>query len=210
MTATVVSVQVGKPVTSRWLGREVVTAFYKTPVAGRVRARGVNLQGDEQGDRGNHGGRNQAIYAYAQEDADRWGRELGRRLGPGAFGENLTLRGLDLTGLRVGSRLGVGSSVLRVTGPRIPCLKLGMAMGDRRFPVRFGQVDRPGAYLAIDVEGEIGAGDDVEVVSTPHHDVTVGLIHAAYHRDRSLWSRVLAVDDLPDGWSVIAAERQRA
>lgn len=206
--ATVASVNVGRPATYQWLGRDVVTAIRKTPVVGRVHARGVNLDGDDQGDRGNHGGPDQAVYAYAEEDARAWSSETGRALPPGTFGENLTLQGVDVNALVIGTRLGIGSCVLRVTGPRIPCFKLGMVMEDPRFPARFGEVDRPGAYLGIEVEGELGAGDVVEVLGASRHGVTVGLLHRAYHQDRSLWARVVDVEDLPSGWRVIAQEQR--
>ncbi len=208
MNGTVLSVNVGRPATYRWLDRDVVTAIRKAPVAGRVRASGVNLNGDDQGDRRNHGGPDQAVYAYAVEDADAWASELGRELPAGTFGENLTLQGVELGALPIGARLRIGSCVLRVTGPRIPCLKLGMVLGDRRFPARFAKAARPGAYLGIEVEGELGAGDVVEVFGAPGHGVTVGLLHRAYHQDRSLWAHVPDLEDLPPEWLAIAQEQR--
>jgi MOSC domain-containing protein YiiM len=119
---------------------------------------------------------------------------------PGTFGENLTTAGIDLARAVVGERWAVGSVVLEVSQPRIPCYKLGIRMGDPRFPVRFAAAARPGAYLRIVSEGEIGAGDAIRVISRPAHGVTVGLIERAYHADDSLIGRMLDADALPDGW----------
>src|SRR5688572_4405861 len=137
--------------------RTVTTAIWKSPVQGRVAVRGVNLQGDDQADRGVHGGEFKAVYAYAREDTDWWERELGRELGPGTFGENLTTGGVELTGCEVGERWRVGSALLEVTEPRFPCYKLGIKMGHPAFLKRFAQARRPGTYFRIAEEGELGA-----------------------------------------------------
>lgn len=208
VSGIVTSVNVGMPRSYTWLGREVVTAIRKAPVPGRVAVRGVNVDGDDQADRRVHGGPDKAVYAYAVEDAAAWSAEMGRALGPGALGENLTVRGLDLSAAVLGSRWRVGSAVLRVAGPRIPCLKLGLAMDDRHFPRRFARAGRPGTYLAIEEPGEVGAGDVVRVVDVPAHGVTAGLLDAAYHRDRARWAEVPDVDDLPAGWRAMAAEQR--
>src|SRR5215211_5634062 len=120
-------------------GRKVPTGIWKFPVEGRVPVRGVNVEGDDQADRSVHGGPDKAVYAYAREDTEWWERELGRELGPGTFGENLTLRGMDVTGALVGERWGVGSTLLEVSEPRLPCWKLGVKMGDPRFLKRFAR-----------------------------------------------------------------------
>lgn len=206
--SVVTSVNIGAPVAHRWLGRQVVTAIRKAPVAGRVAVRGVNVDGDRQADRTVHGGPDKAVYAYAVEDVAAWAAELGRALPPGTFGENFTMRGVDLTAAVVGSRWRVGTALLRVAGPRIPCYKLGLALGDRLFPRRFAAAGRPGAYLGIVEPGEVGAGDAVEVVDVPAHGITVGLLDTAYHRDRSRWAEVPDSEDLPDGWRAMAAEQR--
>src|SRR3954447_23564721 len=125
LMATVVSVNVGKPRSiTRGNGEQTTTAIWKSPVSGRVAVRGVNLEGDDQADRTVHGGPDQAVYAYAIEDTEWWESELGRELGPGAFGENLTLRGVDVTHALIGERWAVGTTVLEVSSPRIPRGKL--------------------------------------------------------------------------------------
>jgi len=176
------------------------SAIWKSPVSGRVAVRGVNIDGDDQADRAVHGGPDQAVYAYAAEDTEWWAAELGRGLGPGTFGENLTTRGIDVTGARVGERWRIGSTVLEVSAPRVPCWKLAKKMEDPQFIKRFAAAGRPGAYLRIIEEGELGAGDEIEIVERPDHDVTVGLFAQAYQHDRSLLPRLLAAPRLASGW----------
>jgi MOSC domain-containing protein YiiM len=199
-TAHVVSVNVGGARTVMLGGRPVRTAIWKSPVEGRVRVAGVNLDGDDQADRTVHGGPEKAVYAYASEDLAWWTAELGRPVGPGTFGENLTTAGLDLAAAVVGQRLAVGSAILEVTQPRIPCYKLGIRMGDPRFPRRFAHAARPGAYFRIVMPGDIAAGDAIRVLSTPEHGVTVGLIERAYHADRTLIPRLLEAPEMPESW----------
>ena len=200
--AKVEAVNVGTPrPIERGKGRVGTSAIWKEPVSGRVAVRGVNIEGDDQADRSVHGGPDRAIYVYAAEDTDWWEAELGRELGPGIFGENLTLRGVDVTGARVGERWKIGTVVLQVTCPRVPCWKLAKKMGDPFFIKRFAQARRPGAYLRIVEEGELGAGDEVEIVHRPDHDVTIGLFVEAYEHDRTLLPRLLeAGDALPEAW----------
>ena len=172
-------------------GRMVPTGIWKVPVEGRVAVRGVNIAGDEQADRSVHGGPHKAVYAYAREDIDWWQRELGRELPDGVFGENLTLRGLDLTAALVGERWRVGSAVLEVSEPRFPCWKLGVRFGDQTMLKRFAAAARPGAYLRIAQEGELEAGDVVERIARPAHELTIGAFAQAYLRDRSQLGRLL-------------------
>lgn len=169
MDAQVVSVNVGTPRTTEWHGRQVTSAIWKSPVAGRVAVQGVNLDGDDQADRRVHGGDNKAVYAYASEDYSWWGGELGRAepLAPATFGENLTTSGLMLEACRVGDRWLLGDALLEVVQPRFPCFKLGMRMGDAGFVKRFEAAGRPGVYLRIVEAGTIGAGDAIAVTPTP-------------------------------------------
>ena len=203
----VVSVNVGVPRTVRWRGREVRTAIWKEPVAGRVAVRGVNVAGDEQGDRVHHGGPDKAIYAYAAEDLGWWAGELDRDLGPGAFGENLTLSGMEVSGAVVGERWRVGTVLVEVAQPRIPCFKLGIKLGDQRFVRRFAAAGRPGAYLRIVAAGEVAAGDPVALLSRPAHGITVGDVARAYHGDRAGAPRLLAAPELPATWRQWASEQ---
>ncbi len=158
-----VSVNVGRPRIVEWQGREVETAIWKEPVAGRVALRGVNVDGDGQADLRVHGGRDKAVYAYAVEDYAWWSEQLGRDLGPGTFGENLTTEGIDLSSTPIGSQWRAGTARLEVSQPRFPCFKLGIRMGDAGFVKEFEHAARFGAYLRIIEEGEVGAGDDIVV-----------------------------------------------
>jgi len=180
------SVNVGVPRTVEINGHRIVTAIWKDPVHGRVPLRGVNLRGDDQADRTVHGGPDKAVYAYAAEDTEWWEGEVGAPLGPGAFGENLTVRGLPVSGAVIGERWAVGSTLLEVAQPRLPCFKLGVRMNDPRFLRRFADAGRPGAYLRVIEEGDIGAGDAIDIVSVPEHGVTSALVSRAILREPDL------------------------
>ena len=183
------------------------TAIWKEPVEGRVAVRGVNVEGDEQADRKIHGGPYKAVYAYALEETRAWEEELGREIGPGGFGENLTLGGVDVSGARAGERWAIGSTLLEVVQPRLPCFKLSLRMGDDRFGRRFVAAGRPGAYLRIVEEGELGAGDAVEVVRRPDHDVTMRLMMHAALVDHHRLGELLAAPELIPEWRDWIEER---
>jgi MOSC domain-containing protein YiiM len=179
-------------------GRPLMSSIGKAPVAGRVRVEGVNVGDDRQADPRFHGGPDKALYAYASEDAAWWATELGREIPPGMFGENLTLEGVDVSGAEVGERWRIGSVELEVCQPRIPCFKLGHRFGDLGMVKRFGEASRPGAYLRIVAEGELGAGDAVELLSRPGHGVTVALVADAVLLDDSLRPRAAAAPELAE------------
>ncbi|HWV78533.1 MAG TPA: MOSC domain-containing protein, partial [Isoptericola sp.] len=142
-----------------------VTAIDKRPVQGRVKARPYGLYADVQADRANHGGLDQAVYAYAQEDAEWWGAELGYEVTPGLFGENLRTRGLEVSRAMVGERWRVGTALLEVTLPRTPCQTFARRLDSPpRWVRRFTQANRTGAYLRVVENGDLAAGDAVEVV----------------------------------------------
>jgi MOSC domain-containing protein YiiM len=204
----VVQVNVGVPATTLWQGREVTSSIRKQPVTGPVEVSGVNLTGDDQSDRRVHGGRFKAVYAYAVEDYAWWCSELGAEVGWGRFGENLTVRDIDLTRSVIGTRWRVGSVTLAVTAARFPCFKLGMAMGDAGFVPRFARARRPGAYLEIVDDGSLRADDHVEVGPAPDHGVTVGDMADAHDRsDRDAVRRLLTVPDLDPDWTKWAKRR---
>jgi MOSC domain-containing protein YiiM len=196
VTGVVESLNVGEPRTVEVDGHTVLTAIWKHPVSGRVPLRGVNLRGDDQADRSVHGGPDKAVYAYAAEDTEWWEAELEVALGPGAFGENLTVRGLPVSEAVIGERWAAGSALLEVSQPRLPCFKLGLRMGDPGFPRRFAAAARPGAYLRVLGEGDIGAGDRIDVVSRPAHGVTSALVSRALLREPRLLRSVLQAPEL--------------
>jgi MOSC domain-containing protein YiiM len=190
--ARLISVNVGLPKAVNTGRRVVETAIWKYPVDGRVKVRGVNLEGDRQADLTVHGGENKAVYAYAIEETRLWEEELGRELGAGAFGENLTTEGVDVSGAVLGERWRIGTTLLEVVQPRLPCFKLGLKMEDPTFLKTFALASRPGAYLKIVEEGELGAGDTIEVdlAGRPAHGVSVRLVSDAMLLDPSLIPRV--------------------
>jgi MOSC domain-containing protein YiiM len=192
------AVNVGAPRPVEVDGHTVWTAIWKSPVEGRVPLRGVNLRGDDQADRSVHGGPDKAVYAYGAEDTDWWERELGRPLGPGAFGENLSVRGLPVSEAVIGERWAVGSTLLEVAQPRLPCFKLGLRMGDPRFLKRFAAAARPGAYFRVIREGEIGAGDTIEVTARPEQGVTSAVVSRAILGEPSLLAAAAQASELPD------------
>ncbi|GAA2527545.1 MOSC domain-containing protein [Streptomyces levis] len=183
---------------------EGVTGIDKRPVTGPVRVAapgpkgigGSGLAGDAVCKLQHHGGDDQAVYAMAREDLDAWERELGRTLADGAFGENLTTAGLDVSGARIGERWRIGPEVvLEVTCGRIPCRTFQGHLGEKGWVKRFTQRGAPGAYLRVIEPGEIRAGDAIEVVHRPGHDVTVALQFRAVTTERTLLPRLLAAGE---------------
>jgi MOSC domain-containing protein YiiM len=151
----------------------------KRPVEGRVAVHPLGLDGDVQVNRKHHGGEGQAVYAFAQEDADVWAAELDRELPPGRFGENLRTAGLDLTGAEIGERWRVGTTLLEVTAPRTPCANFARFWDVPDLVKRFTARGATGAYLRVLETGDLGAGDEVTVVHRPGHGVTTGLAFRA-------------------------------
>jgi MOSC domain-containing protein YiiM len=145
----------------------------KKPVTGRVAVEPLGLDGDVQVNRKHHGGEGQAVYAYAQEDADLWAAELDRELPPGRFGENLRTSGLDLVGALLGERWRIGTALFEVTAWRIPCANFARFWDVPDLVKRFAAHGATGAYLRVLETGELGAGDAVEVVARPEHGITV-------------------------------------
>ena len=185
----VLSVSVGGAREFEYHGRPARSAIWKTPVSGRVAVAGVNLAGDDQADREAHGGPDKAVYAYAVEDARWWEQEVGRPFAYAEFGENLTTEGIDVNGALVGERWAIGSTVLEVSEPRVPCWRLGVRMNDPAFLRRFTAALRPGAYLRIVSEGDLGEGDAIRVVfdarARPDRPRRVPHLHARPGRVRA-------------------------
>ena len=152
-----------------------VTAIDTRPVSQAVRIRPLGLYGDVQADRAHHGGEDQAVYAYAEEDAARFAAELGRDIEPGLFGENLRTRAVDVSGAIIGERWAVGDEVvLEVTSPRVPCGTFERRMGVDGWRERFTERGAPGAYLRVVRSGDVRPGDAVTVIARPTHGVPIG------------------------------------
>lgn len=198
VTARIRSVNVGGP--REGVGaRGRASAIDKRPVAA-VEVRdpgpkkgglGSGVVGDDVVSRRHHGGSSQAVYAVAREELDHWGAELGRGLRDGQFGENLTTEGLDVDAALVGERWRVGTALLEVTGPRIPCATFGAWMGERGWVRRFTERGRTGAYLAVVEPGTVSVGDAVEVVERPAHGIVVPRVFRALCGDLEAAAEVL-------------------
>ena len=204
MASRVLSVNVGHPEPNPYKDSHS-TGIGKRPQSGPVEVRapgpkhgglGSGLVGDFIGDVKHHGGDEQAVYAVAREDLDRWTERLGRDLPNGFFGENLTTIDLDVNEARLGERWQVGADVvLEVTCPRIPCSTFRGWVGERGWLKKFTADARPGAYLRVAEPGQIAAGDPVAVVSRPDHDVTVSLVFRATTTERELLPELLAAGE---------------
>ncbi|GAA4083203.1 MOSC domain-containing protein [Streptomyces shaanxiensis] len=209
------SVNVGNPRPNPWKGLGA-TGIDKRPVDGAVAVSApgpkgtgaVGLAGDRVYDVRNHGGTDQAVYAYAREDLDGWQAELGRTLANGVFGENLTTVGLDVNGAVIGERWRIGSDVvLEVSCARIPCGTFQGWLEQDGWIKRFTQAALPGAYLRVIEPGDIRAGDPVEIVHRPDHDVTVAVSFRAVTREPDLLPLLLAADALPEEIRELAQRR---
>jgi MOSC domain-containing protein YiiM len=200
VTGRVVAVNVGQAQDAEWVARRTErTAIDKRPADGPVAVGPLGLAGDEHAYPG-HGGVHQALYAYADADAHFWEAELGRSLWPGAFGENLTTTGVDVSGAVFGERWRVGPVVVEVTTPRIPCNTFAGFWDVPDLIKRFTAAGRPGAYLRVVESGRVQAGDPVQVLSRPEHGVTVAELMAARTGDRALLPRIRTVPELPPKW----------
>lgn len=208
------SVNAGLPREVQWRGKTVRTSIFKAPVTGRVRVARLNVDGDRQSDLSVHGGVDKAVYAYPSEHYPFWRNELpGTELAPGAFGENLTTEGLREGAVRIGDRFRAGTAEFVVTQPRIPCFKLGIRFGRPGIVKRFLHSGRSGFYLAVVQEGEIGAGDPIELVAAGDGPITVADITSLYAgtaTDPDLLRRASKLAALPESWRAHFRERLAA
>jgi MOSC domain-containing protein YiiM len=206
----VLSVNVAQPRPITLAGQEVLTGIFKEPVAGPVTVRGHNLAGDAQADLQVHGGEYKAVYAYPFEHYPYWESVLSRAgLAPGAFGENLTIVGLLEDRACIGDVYRIGSALLQVTQPRIPCGKLGYKFARPQLLKEFLQSGRSGFYLRIIEEGELAAGDEITPVRPDPQHVTVrALLGLAYLNEISpaLAAKALQIEALPPLWREEIAE----
>lgn len=191
------SVSVGLPREVEWKGKLVLTSIFKTPVTGGIRVRTLNLDGDKQSDLSVHGGIDKAVYAYPSEHYAFWHEQLpGVELPWGAFGENLTTEGLDEQ-IRIGDRVRIGSAELIVTQPRMPCFKLGIRFKDPTIIKRFLQSGRTGFYFSVAVEGEVSAGDAIELIGRAQNSLTVADIASLYATDAANQETLRRASELP-------------
>lgn len=209
-----VSVNTGLPREIMWHGVKVTTAIFKHPTSARLALRKLNLDGDRQADLTVHGGEHKAVYCYPLTHYDYWRTQLpGRQLPLGIFGENFTIDDFDEESVCVGDRWSVGSAEVTVTQPRLPCYKLGVRFQRDDMVRRFLASRRTGFYLAVEREGEVGAGDEITLSSREARAVPVSEITRLYvaksYNDADLASieRALHLAALPESWKSHFRER---
>ncbi|MDF5738625.1 MULTISPECIES: MOSC domain-containing protein [unclassified Nostoc] len=199
-----ISVNVGLPCEVTWKGKTVSTGIFKKPVSDRVMLRSLNLDGDGQADLTVHGGADKAVYLYPFEHYEYWRGELpNTELPLGIFGENFTTTGLREEKVNIGDRFRIGTVTLMVTQPRLPCYKLGIRFGRPDMVKRFLASRRNGFYFRVLQEGEVGAGDTLELVSRDDNNITVADIIQLYLREQDnpeLLHRVAQLEALPESW----------
>jgi MOSC domain-containing protein YiiM len=207
MPARVLSVNRGQEADLVIAGRLAQSAIDKRPAGCPVEVGPLGLDGDTVADKVNHGGLEQAVYAYGREDLDWWTEQLGRELSNGTFGENLTTAGIDVSNALIGETWRVGTAVLQVTSARIPCNTFKAWLGEEpRWVKRFAAAGRPGAYLRVLTPGTVAAGDDLEVVNQPAVAVTVAESMLAFYGDNGLMRKLLEVEGRSAKWDEIAAD----
>ena len=206
------SVNVGLPREVEWNGRTVRTSIFKAPVPGRVQVRKLNLDGDQQSDLTVHGGVDKAVYVYPSEHYAFWRGELPNAdLNSGAFGENFTTEGaLDDQAVHIGDRFRIGSAEFVVTQPRMPCFKLGIRFGRPDMVKRFMHSGRNGFYFSVAKEGEVAAGDSIELLMRDENGVTIADIVDLYTADatkQDFLQRVSELTALPESWRAYFRKR---
>lgn len=161
------AVSVGQPRLVQWQGKDILTSIFKSPVVGPVTVRRNNIDGDRQSDLNVHGGLDKAVYAYSHDTYAWWQRELGvESLTFGAFGENLTFDKLDETQIFIGDVFEIGTCVLEVVQPRVPCFRLAIRYGDEKIIKKFYDYGRSGVYFRVKQEGVIQAGDSLRLIDS--------------------------------------------
>ncbi len=187
--AQLLSVNVATVRTDAWAGRMGRTGIDKRPAAGPLRATRDGLTGDTICDQRYHGGHDRALYAFAADDYDWWREQLGRSIPWGSFGENLTIADLNVTSARIGDRWALGSAVVEVTAPRIPCRVFAGFWDLSDLIRRFTERGRPGAYLRVIEEGAVAAGDEVRVIRSTRM-LTIGESSRAMTSEPDLLGRL--------------------
>ena len=199
-----ISVNVGRPRLVLWRNEPVSTGIYKEPGGGRVMLRALNLDGDRQADLTVHGGPSKAVYVCPSEHYSYWRAELPEMDLPwGMFGENFTTAGLTEQAVNIGDKFRVGEAEVMVTEPRLPCYKLGVKFRRNDILKRFLASARTGFYLAVLAEGEVGAGDEIELIERDENNVSIADIIRLYARDRrdvETMRRAIAHPSLPESW----------
>ncbi|MGA7359673.1 MAG: MOSC domain-containing protein [Candidatus Sulfotelmatobacter sp.] len=199
----VVSLNVARPRLTLYKGATINTGIFKQPVTGRVALRTLNLDGDQQADLSVHGGIYKAVYAYPSEHYEYWRRELpDTDLRWGMFGENFTTQGLTEK-LHVGDRIRIGSAIVMVRQPRMPCYKLAAKFQRDDMIERFLHSGRSGLYFSVEQEGEAGEGDSLELISQDRKGISIAEMNRLFLREkynRNLLQKAIATAALPEDW----------
>ena len=199
-----ISLNVGRPRLAVYKGATINTGIFKKPVTGRVALRTLNLDGDRQADLSVHGGPYKAVYAYPLEHYEYWRGELpGMDLPWGAFGENFTTEGLAEDTLHVGDRFRIGSAIVMVRQPRMPCYKLAAKFQRDDIIERFLVSGRSGFYFSVEQEGEVGVGDSIELISQNESGIMIAEMNRLFVQDRynrDLLQKAIATAALPESW----------
>jgi ferredoxin-NADP reductase/MOSC domain-containing protein YiiM len=202
--ATLLSVNVGMPKDVQWRGRTVHTGVWKSPVTGPRMVRRLNIDGDGQGDLAGHGGEQRAVLAYQLQSYQHWRQLFGRDdLGPGSFGENLTIDGLEDDEVCIGDRYRIGEVELEVTQPRVTCFRVGMRVSEPQLPSLLVAHHRPGFYLRVLTEGLIEAGEEITRTARGRHALTVAEVDALLYlpgHDVDRLRQALDIPALSPGW----------
>ena len=202
--ARLLSVNVGLPREIEWRGRTVRTAIWKEPVQGRRRVKRLNVEGDGQADLGGHGGEQRAVFVYQIESYRYWEERLGRHdLTHGQFGENFTIEGLPDDEVCIGDRFRIGTALFEVTQPRVTCYRVGIRTNEPQMAALLTSSGRPGFYLRVLEEGEVGAGDPILLVTRGQERMTVTEVNAllySSHHPRDQLERALRIPALSPGW----------
>jgi MOSC domain-containing protein YiiM len=210
MFAEIVSLNVGKPVRTAYGGKEVKTAIFKQPVAGTVHLSTLNFEGDAQGDTVHHGGPDKAVCVYAVEHYPHWEPLLGRKFLPGAFGENLTTRGIVEDQVCIGDIFRLGGAVVQVSQPRQPCYKLSLRHGWKELPRLLEETGYTGYYLRVLKEGTVAPGDRLLLESRHPRAYTVQeanrIMHGDKHNAEAIQS-LIAVEALSANWRTTLRKR---
>jgi MOSC domain-containing protein YiiM len=199
-----ISVNVGRPRLVLWKGTQVSTAIFKSPVEGAIDVKQLNLCGDRQADLSVHGGPYKAVYGYPSEHYPYWRQQLPQPDLPwGAFGENLTTEGLFEDSLYVGDQLRIGTALLQVTQPRVPCYKITIRFDRDDMIKLFIESNTSGFYFSVIEEGQLASGDAIEIIHRDPAKVSVADINHLYYRtsrDQGLLARAINLEALPESW----------
>lgn len=198
----IVSLNIGKLKPVAWKDEIITTGIFKSPTTNPCKVSFLNIEGDEQADLRVHGGIDKAIYAYDISHYQHWKNVLQRTdWNYGLFGENLTTKGLHDDEVRVGNVYQIGSCQLMAVQPRFPCIKINIRFALNDMIEKFMQQKRNGIYFKVIKEGIIQVNDNIELIKTSPHNVTIQDFVESYYskgKDEVLLQKIIAIEFLPE------------